>query len=1017
MEIEQIERVRPFVGVAHLETLQCPHHGCGAIATTVRLKEEYPWSRRLECNSCGSFWYVCTLCSKSRKIYIRDTQLAKHERQSHRKRKHQASSENNNEASVENEETMCNEGNTLEETATANEPPVPPTANELEIVHASENSVRFFKDELRGVGIKNLVSRAQFQIENVEDAFEQDDLIMVVSLCRLANEMSRLQRDRLAGCLDLVMKNAIRDMKRVSRPAHGLSLVPPRTDKQMRDMFMRGSRAIIPNLPKPSVVEVGEHAYVSVKECIQDLLGHGAEIEVLSEARRTLSASPVAQGILERGRASVGRDGLVLFLTEWSDDFEPNAINKSGRGSIWIKSITISSRRAGRHSIENTYPIAIGQAKIDHEEIEIEIQKELQELRAPGGCSFYVKGLGGMVPVHAEIIATLQDQPERRTANYIMGTGGNYSARWRYSINLKELHHCIPSCDACLDMLFEGFDSSGCNNCTNWNMDPGDEKLGLDPPSDYPRDVLPPDGKIHPVQLTYQKMTNAVLKSHTKMVAGDWTKENTRQYLMALGLSHKLIANVVGNAERCANWLFLQNNKDDYPDEYEMVETDVENNPHQYKRWKTPAMWDRGLELERTIDAIMHLVFLGIQKTEVETTTAFLKLHSKKDEFVRYADGVLEMVQKLHLPWCKCMPFGKGKQGGWVSENYLALARVSKWFYRPLVNMVMVEQPEDIVLDVREKSKWTKKICTKWLGIRGAKTSGKAQEVKDRVEELLMTEVPPILPVPQSTEIVQVHQALACVIAGIMDSDGSDESIAKLTIHIKIFLSLNDRLEKKLYPGKKVPGWISCPNFASLMNIPETMRRYGPLKELWEGGYQGEGFLQFVKPEASYGMRENWNVRLAERILENKALERLEDVLLGREKSPEQLAYRRYRTEVYAVADLSAGKAVSGIALRDGSVGVVLSGGKLLLLEEVEGPGKEMNGCWYGKWIVRRTDGNVVIVNHDQSEKTAAVILLPLLDDEGRQADADAGLFYLVDDQWKERNRNGDFVSPIVTKM
>ena len=48
------------------------------------------------------------------------------------------------------------------------------------------------------------------------------------------------------------------------------------------------------------------------------------------------------------------------------------------------------------------------------------------------------------------------------------------------------------------------------------------------------------------------------------------------------------------------------------------------------------------------------------------------------------------------------------------------------------------------------------------------------------------------------------------------------------------------------------------------MNIPETMRRYGPLKELWEGGYQGEGFLQFVKPEASYGMRENWNVCLAE---------------------------------------------------------------------------------------------------------------------------------------------------------
>ena len=40
-------------------------------------------------------------------------------------------------------------------------------------------------------------------------------------------------------------------------------------------------------------------------------------------------------------------DALCLYITEWSDDFEPNAMNKAGHGSIWIKTITIASPTAG----------------------------------------------------------------------------------------------------------------------------------------------------------------------------------------------------------------------------------------------------------------------------------------------------------------------------------------------------------------------------------------------------------------------------------------------------------------------------------------------------------------------------------------------------------------------------------------------------------------------------------------------------------------------------------------------
>ncbi len=45
------------------------------------------------------------------------------------------------------------------------------------------------------------------------------------------------------------------------------------------------------------------------------------------------------------------------------------------------------------------------------------------------------------------------------------------------------------------------------------------------------------------------------------------------------------------------------------------------------------------------------------------------------------SNGVLEAVGKLHLNWCVAIAFNGSKFGGWVSENYLALARLAEWFF------------------------------------------------------------------------------------------------------------------------------------------------------------------------------------------------------------------------------------------------------------------------------------------------------------------------------------------------
>ena len=43
--------------------------------------------------------------------------------------------------------------------------------------------------------------------------------------------------------------------------------------------------------------------------------------------------------------------------------------------------------------------------------------------------------------------------------------------------------------------------------------------------------------------------------------------------------------------------------------------------------------------------------------------------------------------------------------------------------------------------------------------------------------------------------------------------------------------------EKKYTSTKRIPGWISSCNFVCLLNLPNAMRQFGPLRNLWEGSF------------------------------------------------------------------------------------------------------------------------------------------------------------------------------------
>ena len=65
--------------------------------------------------------------------------------------------------------------------------------------------------------------------------------------------------------------------------------------------------------------------------------------------------------------------------------------------------------------------------------------------------------------------------------------------------------------------------------------------------------------------------------------------------------------------------------------------------------------------------------------------------------------------------------------------------------------------------------------------------------------------------------------------------------------HVKIFLTHFNRFDTALH-GENHCTSIKCYNFMSLLNLPEVLSQFGLLRNLWEGGGQGERIRSLVKP-------------------------------------------------------------------------------------------------------------------------------------------------------------------------
>ena len=164
-------------------------------------------------------------------------------------------------------------------------------------------------------------------------------------------------------------------------------------------------------------------------------------------------------------------DTLVVLGIQWSDDFEHNSSRKSNRGSVWMKTLIFVSDTETKNISINTYTLSIGLKSSSHDCVEEKCIHEYIKLASARNNIIYCARRKINFHVYFEIIASLGDQPERRSMKHMMLDNSKNSSRYGYGKNVRDISLYLPPCENYFAEMKEhkNFikDHIKCLNCIN----------------------------------------------------------------------------------------------------------------------------------------------------------------------------------------------------------------------------------------------------------------------------------------------------------------------------------------------------------------------------------------------------------------------------------------------------------------------------------------------------------------------------------------------------------------------
>jgi hypothetical protein len=514
-------------------------------------------------------------------------------------------------------------------------------------------------------------------------------------------------------------------------------------------------------------------------------------------------------------------DPIILFIHIWNDGFDPND-NIKGRELAWAQSITILTDYSDPSHVDssyNTFLITLGKDTDDHRQSQIDLIQALNELSFHGiNNTFWVQSKAQFMRLYVSVCSWICDQPERRSYCGLLGGNSQIHSRWGLLYQYNDINSIAP-----------------CAICTGLLLDPA--TVIATAPINCPNQCICWDFYDHSIKPTFASLRTSFLANREKFHASVCTKTETRRLLNASGICHAL----------CDSALLPD------PEGFEY-----------------PPVWDFGKQLESTennipqshcvildvfIDAPMHLLALGTTKAVMEVFLQHMKTLMYNMEPI--IDECINITSSIKLSWLSVLPLSQQ----YVSDNHLSIARIAKWISTTVmlhIGGIVKETRTRYLQKITGKpfSQWTNAELKLFLKSIGETTGGTKDDLVDRSisswNNYLQRFTERNFYVGDETlRIVQMMELTSAIASRVLQPVYHSSLIKETRACVLSLLTVIYNSPYRVEISNKY-------NYFSLINIPLSMERWGPLKFHWEGSYRGEKILSTIKPNLHKNGKDWW---------------------------------------------------------------------------------------------------------------------------------------------------------------
>ena len=241
----------------------------------------------------------------------------------------------------------------------------------------NNSTIKYIQQELvkKENSIKYLVCSSNFDItlDKVIDSLERDEAILWMKIARFVMLISWPEQKFFAEILKGILSTNRSFMNTLF-----IKGIIPTNFHSIRNIKIEGENSILSNLPCLLITQMKHHSYVSPIEVINLMFALNIPFEhiYLKEYKAENHSQDsfyrtevVEQSIKDTKELYKNKkDIMVLFGIKFNNDFDL-LNNKSNKGSVFFKSLTISLKNNQIESFQNALAISIGQ-KGDHDELE-----------------------------------------------------------------------------------------------------------------------------------------------------------------------------------------------------------------------------------------------------------------------------------------------------------------------------------------------------------------------------------------------------------------------------------------------------------------------------------------------------------------------------------------------------------------------------------------------------------------------------------------------------------------------